>query len=176
MKTILFFLLKNLYFIRKINSVLIFLTFLLGIFLLFYSLIYDQEFISSRLILILPFTYFLSELLLLVLYYLVFFLERRGLLDLEKINSKHTIVFLKKNNSIKKGLNIIVGNLRYAWSDSPDFLDVYVLIKSKFIGLIIGAVMLLAWPIFYEQPPGIFSGWLIFFLLYGKVELEDLEQ
>lgn len=175
MKASLFFFLKKLYFIRRINSVLISLAFLLGNFLLFYSLIYDLEFISSRLILILPIAYLISESLLLIIFYGAIYLERSQQLDLDKINFQKPIIILEKGLLVKRKSDVFIANFQYAWSDQPDFLEIYRLIKSKIAGIIIGILMIISWPTFYKQPPGIISGWVIFLLLYVKMFLEDLK-
>lgn len=174
MKKLLFFLLRNLHFIRRINSVLIFLAFLVGNFLFVYTLISDQEFISGCLILILPGAYLLSELLLLSLYYAITILEQCHELDLEQINFKQPVVYLKKRRLVKNRFDVYIGNLLFFWDKEPVFLGVQHLIKSKFIGLIISLIMIMSWPIFYEYPLWIISGMVIFILLYSKLQIENL--
>jgi len=174
MNKLLFFLLRNLYFIRRINSVLIFLAFLAGIFLLAYTLISNQEFTFGCLILILPGAYFLSELLLLSLYYTVIILEQCRELDLEQINSKQPVVYLKKRRLVKNKFDIFIANFLFFWDKEPVFLGVQHLIKSKFIGLIIGLIMMISWPVFYEYPLWIISGLIIVMLLYSKLQIENL--
>ena len=174
MKKILFFLFKNLFFIQRINSVFLFLAFSVGTFLLFHNLISGQELISGCLIILLPGAYFFSELLLMCLYYSLTILKQCHELDLEQINSKQPAVYLKLSRVTKNKTNIYIGNLSHFWSKEPVFFTTQHLIKVKYIGLLIGFIMMITWPAFYEYPLGLVGGIIVLVLFYTKMQTEKL--
>ena len=151
MKKFLFFLLKNLLLIQRISLILLFLTLSVGIFLIIYIFIGNQELIFSHLTILLPGAYFLCELLLLSLYYSIIILERYHELDLKQINSKQPIAFAKLSRLEKNKYNIYIGNLRCFWSKEPDFFNVQYVKKVKFMDLFISLILLISWLSFYEN-------------------------